>query len=295
MAHPNSLAAHLPFTPVSTLRAPSGTGSPRTPRRLVAGPSVIPMQGQITPSRFSSAPKAFSTFTYMGESNYYERLERSRRPPNCNPASSAPSSPRAPNHQPFKICAVPNGPRHTGTFAVFTYDADPAERRQAAKKQAEQQDSERLRAGAFVAGGRRQGDKRAMQSRLPELLQGVHTTLLGDWLAFHSISVDAKGYVLASFAAESMSAQRRDDLHRFMNRFVGHHQLATMFGLTRDPTRWGVAHRPEGSSGSNAPLQPSDDIIMYALRPPWVPNEPKPSARPRTSAGLAGSRAASES
>lgn len=295
MAHPNSLAAHLPFTPMSTLRAPSAPGSPRTPRRLVAGPAVIPMQGQITPGRFSSAPKAFSTFTYTGDPNYYERLERSRRPPSSKQASSTPSSSRAPHGLPFKICAVPSGPRHTGTFAVFTYDVDPAERRQAARKQAEQQDSERVRAGAFVAGGRRKADKRAMQSRLPELLKGVHKTFQGDWLAFHSISVDAKGYVLAVFAAENLSAQRRDDLHAYMNRFVGHNQLATMFGLTRDPTRWGVVHRPEGTSGSNASLQSSADIIMYALRPPWVPNEPQASARPRTSAGLTGSRAASES
>tara|TARA_B110001452_G_scaffold34870_1_gene26882 strand:- start:2246 stop:2995 length:750 start_codon:yes stop_codon:yes gene_type:complete len=239
------------------------------------------MRGQFTPSRFSSAPKAFSTFTYTGDPNYYERLERSRRPPSSKQASSAPSSPCGSN-QPFKICGVPSGPRHTGTFAVFTYDVDPAERRQAARKQAEQQDSERVRAGAFVAGGRPKDNKQAMQGRLPELLKGVHKTLLADWLAFHSMSVDAKGYVLAIFAAESLSAQRRDDLHTYMNRFVGHHRLATLFGLTRDPKRWGVVHRPEGTSGSNASLQSSADIVMYALRPPWVPNEPQASARPRT-------------
>ena len=82
---------------------------------------------------------------------------------------------------------------------MFSYDVDPFERRLAVKKAAERKEAEGVRAGAFVAGGRRKADKRSMQSRLPELLKGVHNTFRGDWYAFHSISVDAKGYIHAHF------------------------------------------------------------------------------------------------
>ena len=207
-------ATHLPFTPVTTARPPAGaSASPRTPRRLVPGPAVIPMQGQVTRSRFSPAPRAFSHFAYAGDP--YEQIERSRRPASSRPVTSLPSSPRANHAYPFKHCAVPTAPKHTGTFAVFTYDVDPFERRQAARKRAEQANTERMRGGAFIAGGRRKADKRAMHSRLPELLKGVHNTFRGDWLAFHSIAVDPKGYVLTHFSGENLTVQRRGSRHRF--------------------------------------------------------------------------------
>ena len=49
-----------------------------------------------------------------------------------------------------------------------------------------------------------------------------------------------------------------------------HNGLATEFGLTRDPARWGA---PGVGTRQGAVHAESEAALLYALRPPWVPND----------------------
>ena len=156
--------------------------------------------------------------------------------------------------------------------------------------------------------------------------------------------MDARGYLVAEFAAESLSELRRGDLHAYMNRFIGHgtagatppphypcgaptpapsarlvapeadptqpglrrvqarrrltspktaapssattrhNGLATEFGLTRDPARWGA---PGVGTRQGAVHAESEAALLYALRPPWVANDPLAAERQRAAAARA--------
>ena len=129
------------------------------------------------------------------------------------------------------------------------------------------QDRVKTIGGAFSAGGNARDGKRALKIRAPELKTQLLKTLRADWPSFMKISLDERGVLLASFAADRLSHERRADLHNYMNRLLNTHPVAAEFGLNRDPARWGVVlagaqHGPDNL----APL-------VYALRPPWVPND----------------------
>lgn len=78
---------------------------------------------------------------------------------------------------------------------------------------------------------------------------------------------DERGILVACFDAERLNADRRLDLHEYMNRLLNTHAAAAEFGLSRDSSRWGCVHAvPLAPDLESAPL-------VYALRPPWVPND----------------------
>ena len=147
------------------------------------------MQGQVIPGRFSVSPRAFSRFTYAGDP--YELLERSRRPTSPRQNKPPPGTTQARHPLPFlNAASVPTGPKHTPVFEAFSYTIDPHERRDEVRKARLAADHEKMRAGAFKAGGRAfRGDKRAMQSRQGELLKGVQRCFRTDWNAYLGTTV----------------------------------------------------------------------------------------------------------
>lgn len=54
-----------------------------------------------------------------------------------------------------------------------------------------------------------------------------------------------------------------------MNRLLSTHPATTEFGVCRDPSRWGavLASREERRVALAA------EDVVYAMRPPWVPND----------------------
>ena len=115
---------------------------------------------------------------------------------------------------------------------------------------------------------------------MPELRTQLVRTLRADWPSFRKVSIDERGCLLAVFAAEKLSTERRSDLHAYMNRLLNTHPAAAEFGLNRDPSRWGVLTAPasivsssavSAAEGGASPVAPSP--LVYGLRPPWVPND----------------------
>ena len=62
---------------------------------------------------------------------------------------------------------------------------------------------------------------------------------------------------------------RRGELRAYLNRFLERNACCAEFSLVRDPSRWGVPH----ATAEGTPL------LLFAVRPPWVPNEPLAAER----------------
>jgi hypothetical protein len=238
--------------------------SPR--ERRVSPRRPIAIAGAVVPGRYSSMSGAFSRFTY--EADDYEAVERQRQGKSAvrMSRSVASESDAAPSPRPlFKHCALPPAPKAAGAFQRFRYSIDPFEIKEDHKREELRQGAGKMLAGAFVAGGNARNEKRSLKRRSPELRAQITHALRADWPSFLRVSADERGTLLAAFAAERLSAERRRDLHDYMNRLMLTHPLAAEFALNRDPTCWGVART--GEQGSTAGVA----VVLYALRPPWVP------------------------
>ena len=62
---------------------------------------------------------------------------------------------------------------------------------------------------------------------------------------------------------------RRGELRAYLTRFLERDASCAEFSLVRDPSRWGVPH----TTAEGTPL------LLFAVRPPWVPNEPLAAER----------------
>ena len=119
-----------------------------------------------------------------------------------------------------------------------------------------------------MSGGWRKGQGVRQQCRQGELLHGVHRALRADWRhIYRRTTVDGHGFLQLLF--EPLPEQRRGELRSYLNRFLEHNACCAEFGLVRDPSRWGVPH----ATAEGAPL------LLFAVRPPWVPNEPLAAER----------------
>ena len=131
-----------------------------------------------------------------------------------------------------------------------------------------------------MSGGWRKGQGVRQQCRQGELLHGVHRALRADWRhIYRRTTVDGHGFLQLLF--EPLPEQRRGELRSYLNRFLEHNACCAEFGLVRDPSRWGVPH----ATAEGAPL------LLFAVRPPWVPNEPLAGERQRVAAAAAAARA----
>ena len=262
-----TLQPFLPFTPSTTSSLRAVPNAPRTPR-LDAAFLAVPMQGQLIPGRFSASPRSFSRFEHVSEP-----YEASRRP-GISRASMDSGVSVASHHAQhplaFKHCSAPIAPKSTGTFALFQYELDPHETRDELRRQRLKADLGKIKAGAFVAGGWRKGAKVTMQCRQGELLRGVHRSLRADWSTYLRTTVDSHGFLQLLF--EPLPEQRLGELRAYLNRYLEHNTLCLEFGLGRDLSRWGVPH----ATAEGAPA------LLFALRPPWVPNEPGAANERRT-------------
>jgi hypothetical protein len=261
---------------VGSLASESTASSPRrrpSPRTALSPRKQLPIAGATVAGRYSSlAGRGFSRFVYVEDP--YELSERER----VGRGGSRPSSAAPPGASPrpvFKCAAPPQAPKATGAFQRFTYSLDPFERKEdteRAKRRTDQTKSMGLR--TFNAGGNARDTKRALKQRMPELRSQLRSTLRSDWPSFVRMAVDERGVLLALFDAERLNEERRADLHAYMNRMVKTHPAAIDFGIARDNSRWGsfapseVLNGGEGEGG-----QPEGARVVYALRPPWVPND----------------------
>ena len=201
---------------------------------------------------------AFSRFTY--ESEPFDVAERQRQGklvlPPCTSAESA--------RPLFKHCALPPAPMAAGAFQRFRYSIDPFELHEDHKREELRERAGKILAGAFVAGGNARDEKYTLKRRSVELRTHIALTLRADWPSFLRMHSDERGTLVAAYAADRLSPERHKDLHGYMNRLMHTHPLAAEFGLSRDPTCWGVVRM--GEHGSTAGVQE----VLYALRPPWV-------------------------
>lgn len=99
-----------------------------------------------------------------------------------------------------------------------------------------------------------------------ELKEQLLQTLRSDWPSFLRVATDERGVVLAIFAADKLTPERRADLHDYMNRLLTVHPAASEFGLNREAARWGALLPAVEATATPAQL-------VFALRPPWVPND----------------------
>ena len=74
-----------------------------------------------------------------------------------------------------------------------------------------------------AAGGNARDAKRSLKIRAPELKAQLLKTLRADWPSFVRVGWDVRGLLIASFAAERLSSDRRSDLHAYMNRLLNQH------------------------------------------------------------------------
>lgn len=239
-----------------------GAASPRaSPRKPV-------IAGAVVPSRYSSIA-GFSRFSYV--SDPFEATERCRRATlhgeRSRPASGDSLGVGGSPRPLFKHCALPPAPKAAGAFQRFRYSVDPFEAEEDHKRAEKRHDAKQMLAGAFVAGGNARDEKRSLKRRMPELRMQLHRALQADWPSYLRVHTDERGVLLAAFAAERLSAERRADLHEYMNRLLSTHPAAAEFGLNRDPSRWGTVQTGEVGSAAGV------SVLLYALRPPWVPNE----------------------
>ena len=249
---------------------PSPRLSPRlSPRALVStGPTAarVPVSGALVPGKYSSL-RGFSNFEYIEEP--FEILEKSRlahiHPASqpSRPTSAAGSNALASPRPVFKTSALPPAPRNAGAFQQFRYALDPFEALETQRRVESHSQREKVIASAFLAGGNaRGGGKRSLRLRMPELRTQLHRTLLIDWQqCYRGLVVDQRGMLLAAFETGGLGVERRADLHTYMNRILAKHPSAVEFGITRDASRWGTLF-----AGSH-------DRLVYAFRPPWVPND----------------------
>lgn len=178
--------------------------------------------------------------------------------------------------------SLPPAPKQAGAFQRFRYSIDPFEAAEDHKRNELKKDRSKTIGGAFSAGGNARDGKRALKRRMPELRKQLTLALRADWNSFQRIVVDERGVLLALFASDNLSQERKRDLHAYMNRFLTTHPTSAEFALNRDPSRWGAAL----AASANAPSQPAEVVagvlvapasaappIAYAFRPPWVPND----------------------
>ena len=215
----------------------------------------VPIAGA-RPSGRRNPIHSFAEFEWM--STPYSVEERLRAK-GMRAEFSAERAAAATNRPLFNAAAgTPFAPRATGAFARFRYDADPSDAHEARKKDARRADAAATKGGAFRAGGCVRGaGKAAMQARGGELRAGLRATLRADWTAFHALETDARGCLVASFYERGLEG-RAADLKAYMNRLIDQPQCS-FFGVARDNARWGRA---------------ADEYVVYALRPPWVRNDP---------------------
>ena len=206
----------------------------------------------------------------------------------------------------FKHSALPPAPKQAGAFQRFRYSVDPYEALEDHKRSELRDTRARSIAGAFSAGGNARDGRRLLKRRAPvsvpirpglrlcaarpppdrrpissaaprelpvapsararsqELKSQLVRTLRSDWPSFLRVLPDERGVLCAQFASERLSVERRADLHGYMNRLLNTHPAAAEFGLNRDPSRWGI----QQPAADDSPA-----CLVYALRPPWVPND----------------------
>jgi len=277
-------------------RAPADApGSPVRSPRLT--PRALAIQGAVVAEKYSALEgRGFSRFVYESEP-----VERRRQP------SPRQQQPVGGGRAGFKHCALPPAPKQAGTFQRFRYSIDPFEEMEARRRAEVHRERSKTLNGAFSAGGNARDPKRALKLRLPELRAQLVKTLRADLPSFVRVVLDERGVLLCLFAAERLNAERRTDLHAYMNRLLKTHPMSTEFGLQREPTRWGVAASVPGdpvaaptttaAAGMPSPPPSAETVSMaalpplvYAFRPPWVAALPCSAVAGRS--GAPGSHAA---
>ena len=272
----------------------SPRNSPRSTSSVVS-PRPIKVAGAVIPHKYSALNgRGFSRFLYdSGSAGQQQQQQQAHgqlttRPSPRNSAASPRQLTGLEDRQVFKHCSLPPAPKQAGAFQRFRYSPNPFEDMEDHKRQEMRQERAKTLAGAFAAGGNARDGKRSLKRRAPELKAAIQRTLRADWPSFVKVAIDERGVLLACFAVERLSSERRTDLHAYMNRLLNTHPASAEFGLNREPTRWGVV--PTGPQ-YNPESNPAP--VMYALRPPWVPNDLL-NAHRLLEQPLAGAAAASE-
>jgi len=250
-----------------------GDPSVVSPRKKTLSPRNVPIGGAVIPSKYSANNgRGFSRFEY--QSDPYDITERARRG-TSRPGTTETQPPAMSPRPVFKHSSLPAAPQQAGAFQRFRYSEDPFELAQEHKRMEARKTASKAIGGAFSAGGNARNEKRTLKRRMPELRVRLLRELRSDWPSFLQIQLDERGVLLALFNADRLDAERRADLHSYMNRLVSTHPASAEFGLNRDPMRWGAlvplmpAPDADGVQAASAPSQ----ALVYALRPPWVAND----------------------
>ena len=299
--------------------AGSATVSPRrrqlSPRSLPVTGTVTPKKFSTLSGRGFST----YVYSHDGKAEPYEASERERmsasRPGSAAGGSVAVGGSPRPV---FSTRALPAAPKQAGAFQRFRYSIDPFERREDSARASLHAARQGSVGGAFVAGGNARDEKRALRTRLPELRAALVAALQHDWPSFVKVLVEegSGGVLLALFDASRLDEERRADLRAYMNRLLASHVSAIEFALNRDPTRWGAPYAPPprakalanaGAAAAEAgaaaaaadkaapaapkagaeaeeeepppPPPPPLPFVVYAMRPPWVRNDPGATAQ----------------
>jgi hypothetical protein len=260
-----------------------------SPRRGGPSPRPISIAGSVVPSKYSALKgRGFSSFYYdagalppvtpkqqayggMPAEGQGSLSARASSPRQAMPGTLTSPRTSIQNRAVFSVRSLPPAPKQAGAFQRFRYSLNPYEDLEDHKRQELRQDRIKTIGGAFSAGGNARDAKRSLKIRAPELKAQLLKTLRADWPSFVRVAWDVRGLLLASFAAERLSTDRRNDLHAYMNRLLTTHPASAEFSLNREPTQWGVVQLG-GGEGNPA-------LIVYALRPPWVPNDVMAAAK----------------
>jgi hypothetical protein len=247
------------------------THSPRS-RRPQPKPTTI--TGAKLPTKYSAVKgRGFSTFEYMGP---YEGGDKpSPRKAGASPRGEESSLPPDLANRPvFKHSALPPAPKNAGAFQRFRYTVDPFENFEDHKRREFLGTKSQPVAGAFNAGGNARDIRRNMKCRGPELLRAMKETLREDWPSFLRVETDDRGVLLAHFAGEKLASERRADLSSYMSRLLNTHPASMEFGLQKEPSCWGAVKPADNAArDGSARMREKAENVVYALRPPWVPND----------------------
>lgn len=297
------------------LAGPSGVTSPRSGTAITPRPTQV--RGANIPSKYSSLKgRGFSCFEYFEQPRSPRNPPPISPRPQLtllNDGSSPQGGGGILSDRPiFKHSALPPAPQQAGSFQRFRYSTDPYELNEDYKRSELRTTRTKTLSGAFSAGGNARDERRMLKRRAPvrrlplsarsspvlqrsahtwwvrlclgsrpvprdcphrsqELKAQLMSTLRSDWSSFLSVTTDERGVVLALFAADRLNAERRADLHDYMNRLLSTHPATAEFGLNREAARWGATISAIEAGG---PAQ-----LVFALRPPWVPNDLHAEAR----------------
>jgi len=251
-----------------------------SPRRVPV--RSVPVRGARVSNQYGPlSGRGFSNFQFAldGQSDPYELTERARCPSSSRGPQQAVLHSMSPRPV-FKHSALPQAPAQAGSFQCFRYSMDPYERKEDLKRTEVRHVATRQLGGSFLAGGSAKNEKRSLRRRLPELREQLKRSLRSDWPSFMGIGLDERGVLMVAFDSEQLDGERHADLHTYMGRMLDMHPASREFNLQKDPTRWGVIVAavelaempPVGASVPSEAVRNSERII-YALRPPWVPND----------------------